>query len=797
MPSTRLESAAEDGRGPAKRRRVSRACDQCRTAREKCDGAHPECFRCSSQKRTCTYEASPKKRGVQTGYIRSLEVGLAWIFEHIPGSEGALNEAIKKGTDGRPKSKIERGKDALFKRWKRSTVRNSVEQKLPGKVPDTKLSPLEEGSESEEDHESIKSNRHDSDLGTTGAVHSTASPSNQPVFNQAAEGATCGSGRGKRPLTTLGLEQQKPGRHGRASGSALHLSLPPNHWRLIDVYFAFTHCWLPIVEKHALLKTTYSYSAGKLDLNVDEPTSANHAELWGVLTLACFQDSASSNAAASRGSEVPTASPAILSPQDCYNIALSLIPSPGADFKVQHVRTLLLLSLIDIGRGQNSRAWLMIGKAVRIALLLRLHQHPNSMVSRLDRRSYMGCFVLDTICSILLKLPPHIRPDPETPISAPPVDDLDEWQPWTGCAEFGSSGNISHARSPAHSMTIFNQLHRIVTTLNICTAQRSGAMGWGSHLGGLKASFHTEQPFGEFLMTGVTTQPRPPSAFLARLTLLMGQIIFGTHSVATTIQFIENLKQICSLFGVSSTPSLVTAYISIIEYTTKLDGLAHEEIMWLESFKRQTSEVWTGLLAPTSLAFLRSSNETSPEDGMQPPTEVNKISSSCEQNTNTLSTAYQAPIIIPHVSQHITSSPSSGPAGGQPQSFLDGGGDSGGLPGQQPPQPGSSHGPSPRHQHQHSPGARFSEMGGGMVLGNATGPPQASANHIAMGAMTAPVDYDALLDELSMIESTERPDLDTQFMANLGFAPGSDLNDVLAYGFGAQNIHPDTHWQER
>jgi hypothetical protein len=47
----------------AKRVRVSRACDQCRAGREKCDGGQPACHTCESQHRVCSYNEQPKKRG--------------------------------------------------------------------------------------------------------------------------------------------------------------------------------------------------------------------------------------------------------------------------------------------------------------------------------------------------------------------------------------------------------------------------------------------------------------------------------------------------------------------------------------------------------------------------------------------------------------------------------------------------------------------------------------------------------------------------------------------------------------
>lgn len=46
------------------------------------------------------------------------------------------------------------------------------------------------------------------------------------------------------------------------------------------------------------------------------------------------------------------------------------------------------------------------------------------------------------------------------------------------------------------------------------------------------------------------------------------------------------------------------------------------------------------------------------------------------------------------------------------------------------------------------------------------------------------MDYDAILDELSSLDYVDRSEPDPQFMANLGFAPGSELNDMFGGHFG-------------
>ncbi|KAK5020172.1 hypothetical protein LTR60_000766 [Cryomyces antarcticus] len=133
----------QDAAAPTKRQRVSRACDQCRTGREKCDGIQPTCFTCASSNRPCSYTANPKKRGIQPGYIRTLELTLAWTFMNVQGSEDTLRAMLM--VEGGSDAAVVSGRDAegsykLHKRWSRSTVCKQIERLLSGSdSPDDKV----------------------------------------------------------------------------------------------------------------------------------------------------------------------------------------------------------------------------------------------------------------------------------------------------------------------------------------------------------------------------------------------------------------------------------------------------------------------------------------------------------------------------------------------------------------------------------------------------------------------------------------------------------------------------------
>ncbi|KAI5797732.1 hypothetical protein EDC01DRAFT_727418 [Geopyxis carbonaria] len=105
-----------DSTSPApKRLRVSRACEQCRSRKSKCDGQTPVCSPCASLSQQCTYGSQPKKRGLAPGSVSALEKTvkllqrcLGLLLVTVPGSEEALlalvqqySKALLDGEEGK------------------------------------------------------------------------------------------------------------------------------------------------------------------------------------------------------------------------------------------------------------------------------------------------------------------------------------------------------------------------------------------------------------------------------------------------------------------------------------------------------------------------------------------------------------------------------------------------------------------------------------------------------------------------------------------------------------------------
>lgn len=384
-----------------KRQRVSRACDQCRAAREKCDGVQPACSTCVSANRGCSYTIPPKKRGIQPGYIRTLELTLGWVFESTPKAESKLHTALTQDAVASILTgKDEEASSRLHKAWRRSGPCRELERLL-GTV------------RTEPDHD----------------ASSTAGDALQKP--RATSDAI-------RPLDSSRREAPQ------------RTSLPHNCWRLLDIYFAYTHNWLPIVQKHEILRLTYAYGAEGLDL--DERCDADHAELWAMLAVAAPQDEADSDTSAAMKQ-----SPRI------YDTARSLIPHERIQKSAGHVRASLLLALVNVGAGDWAAVWLLLGQAISIATDLQL-DNPSSANTNRNKHTVLACFLLEVLVCGYLGREPRLSSTEIAALGPVAEEGLEEWNPWADCEGFGAGDAAKDpstrppARVPTHSMSILNKM---------------------------------------------------------------------------------------------------------------------------------------------------------------------------------------------------------------------------------------------------------------------------------------------------------------------------------------------------
>ncbi|KAF2209526.1 hypothetical protein CERZMDRAFT_86850 [Cercospora zeae-maydis SCOH1-5] len=422
----------------AKRVRVSRACDQCRAGREKCDGARPWCQTCESQRRTCTYNEQPKKRGIQPNYIRTLELTLAWTFENFPDSEKRLSQLLP-NTQARAHQLIA-WKDTvpaegLHNTWRNGIVCKQIDQMLSG-------APIELPETPQDGHRRQLSFIEDSDPQTSYQSPPMSAPSDGSLLQQCSVepvAATLSAvspkdvSSGSRPDGTAPSQMPVSSNEPRADDL---LKLPKSSWLLLEHYFAFTHAWLPMVERHDVLKLMYSYP--QEGLRSEDTMASGHAELWSIMAIASLQNGATADF------------------EHCRGIARSLIPQENG-FQMGHIKSLLILGLADIMQQAWVSAWLVFGSAIRLLTHFNLGKGTRTtLFEGRTKHTLLAAFILERAVASQTGAITHIRPGDIQNVGFLIEDGLEEWSPWQD-----PHANSSISRSPARSMSTFNELLRL------------------------------------------------------------------------------------------------------------------------------------------------------------------------------------------------------------------------------------------------------------------------------------------------------------------------------------------------
>lgn len=482
----------DDGKatGEPKRQRVSRACDSCRSKKDKCDGKQPVCSTCASLCRPCTYKANPKKRGLPTGYIRSLELLWGLVFQRIRGSEDvmrALMRSINLPSHLATMGKETEGSDALMASFKNSTVLRDIERILvileqPEEERERSLQEYGEG-ETPLDVDGILSSADSQEwqLPESMEVRETPLPRLSPSRTAMAPAMNilephptrdCGvQASSSEELSSSSSTFPPNPDDSRPLSMKTALQLPCNAWPLFDVYFSYTQCWFPILEKHDILRTAFQYT--KSDVYVSSfAGSGEHAALWAVLTLASLQDASIS---ATRQMDEPLSNQ--MTSSQMYMTARRLIPLESGPYEIGHVQALLILGLVKLGQQEWTGSWMLVGQAVRIAHILGLDQSSYPSTSRSPdqerqlgraKHVFLGCFVLETLIAESTSRCPSMRKADLAKIGSINEDGLEEWNPWedqTGLRPAQYS-RASMQRGPLHALSTFNHLVSLLSIMN-------------------------------------------------------------------------------------------------------------------------------------------------------------------------------------------------------------------------------------------------------------------------------------------------------------------------------------------
>ncbi|EXJ95030.1 hypothetical protein A1O1_00148 [Capronia coronata CBS 617.96] len=216
------------------------------------------------------------------------------------------------------------------------------------------------------------------------------------------------------------------------------IPLPHSTPRLMDHYFKYTHCFFPILDRPYTLKKYFEYSRASNPL---PPQSSDLAYIWAM--CAYTKQQILRQGASSTGPEDATVA-------KMRTIARSLIPTESGPFFLGHVQALLLLTLLDLGNGKDSAAWILVGFAVRI-LLDRIDTTGDYRTRW--TAALQGCFFLDTFLSMQLRKPPHLQTEYIMHTQSLHEDGHEEWEPWEVAV-----GDTLGPRPPAFVLSCFNRL---------------------------------------------------------------------------------------------------------------------------------------------------------------------------------------------------------------------------------------------------------------------------------------------------------------------------------------------------
>jgi hypothetical protein len=388
----------------------------------------------------------------------------------------------------------------------------------------------------------------------------------------------------------------------------------------------------------------------------------------------------------------------------------------------------------------------------------------------------IACFVMDTMVSQHHEKPPHLTSEDMVEAMNISENDLDEWQPWAGCEGFGQGNEGSHTyRNPAYCLSTFNQLYEIFKVVSRYMGERRARPGRNPRtavgLPELQQAVNLRAPFGRYILSADIDSAPMPSPYLLKITYLWAAGIVDRISSSTVHLMLGVMGHYQTRFGTCAMPPFFAACLSSWVNHAGLERLHEQDRTRLTALEACCSSIWD---AKQAGGFHDTQDHESQHTSMayrhaiQPDAQRDAVPSSVDSSTS----------FLRNVPAYATSVPS-----GESPSSVHGGHDL------------SNTYIFPDYRNPRgllSPAATATTQDTINDIGNSMAAQVAPGRHVQTqyrtlfhpGLSAAPRDYDALLDDLASIDCTDRIEADPQFMANLGFAPGCDLSDILSLDFG-------------
>lgn len=478
------ENNSNDGTTSKRRHRVTEACNPCRHRKDRCNGVRPACDNCLRAGRSCTYRPT-KKRGLRTGYVRALEILAGMLFNKVQGLDLWVTSLFDGQTispeihlNGDELELSNTSVEALTERWRGSSLMKKIEEALSA-----------ETNEDDEGNESVKvfdrkalqlsvlatetlrtraaferENFNAFSSMPPGPLMSSVLPTDiyasQPRFSMPTDGSVDPSINAIPEPVHMETDAVVDCAMDMQEDTPL-----PEHWRSdLDYYLATSHCWLPISQKHDLLRTGYILSSLSTSQKTSVPvTHGDRAFLKAVLAFAAYHAESRPVERASGADNLGSVHATAV----CGAIA-TMIPNKIEAVEIGHVRALLVMTLVNMYSGNPKQAWVSIGSATRALTItvkpfLRQEKPPRDLDEG-ARRTVLCCMALDSLVAAWVGLSPYFDDADISSIGHLPTEGLEEWEPWIPST--ASEGTMRVAAFPGQILSIFNQFMDHIGLLN-------------------------------------------------------------------------------------------------------------------------------------------------------------------------------------------------------------------------------------------------------------------------------------------------------------------------------------------
>lgn len=244
------------------------------------------------------------------------------------------------------------------------------------------------------------------------------------------------------------------------------LSILLQDWsQLLDIYFANTNCWIPIVLRNDAFRAAYTVSNELNNKDANQLPLGDQACLLSMLAYARYTQCVAIGKYGSRQDLQGHFA-------DLLAQASRLITSYESRRDIGHIQAMLILTLLHYAQGNLGLAWSFIGKAVYHAVELGLLKSGEPQSPPPDERSkrvILSCFVLETLLSARLHRRPYMRTSDIQSVGLLDAEGIEEWEPWrpTGLSSSEFTSNPPRpSHQPARILSTFNLLVQTSTILN-------------------------------------------------------------------------------------------------------------------------------------------------------------------------------------------------------------------------------------------------------------------------------------------------------------------------------------------